>query len=274
MTNPRAPTALIADDEPRLAHALAAELRRLWPELEVIAIVANGEQALAIALQHHPDVVFLDIRMPAMDGLDAAGAILEDWPDDAGGLPLIVFVTAFDEFAVRAFDRAAVDYVLKPASAERLTRTVERLKARLIQAAPTPDFEPLAAQLRDVLSGMASRGLSSKSVAPEALSRIRAGVGDTVKMIALEDVVMFEATDKYVNVVTTGGEALIRESLRELMPRLDPRQFVQIHRGRIVNLDFVESAQRLENGKLQLQLRGRPERPTVSRLYQHLFRAM
>jgi DNA-binding LytR/AlgR family response regulator len=261
-------TALIADDEPRLAEALAGELHALWPELIFVETAHNGRQALDLALQRRPDLVFLDIRMPGMDGLQAAGAIIDDWPIEAVA-PLIVFVTAFDEFAVRAFDRAAVDYLLKPVTAERLARTVERLKARLADRTAALGIDALASRLHAVLEPAAPG-----SPTGQWLKRIRAGVGDSIRLIPIEEVVMFEATDKYVNVITSSGEALIRESMRELLPQLEPQRFGQIHRGTIVNLDYVESAQRMDNGKLQLKLRGRPERPVVSRLYQHLFKPM
>ncbi len=263
-------TAIIADDEPLLAQALARELRALWPQLSIEAVVADGRAALAEINNRQPDIAFLDIRMPGSTGLEVAEAIAEDWPegDDARPAPLIVFVTAFDEFAVEAFERAAVDYVLKPVRSDRLARTVERLRTALAARAPAP-LDTLAGQLRD-LAGLAP----APGPAPQRLARIRAGVGDTVRMIAIDEVVLLEAADKYVNVVTATGEALIRESLRELVPRLDPERFVQIHRSTVVNLDFVEAAHRAENGKMTLKLRGRSERPLVSRLYAHLFRPM
>jgi DNA-binding LytR/AlgR family response regulator len=205
-----------------------------------------------------------------MTGLEVAQAVAEDWPTDAVP-PLIVFVTAFDEFALAAFEQAAVDYVLKPVQRDRLRRAIERLKTRLAARPGDAMLETLAAQLRSVLG--ASFGATAG--APSSLLRtIRAGVGETVRMIPVDTVVYLQATDKYVNVVTATGEALIRESLRDLLPRLDPETFAQIHRSTVVNLDFVNVAARDDQGRMTLSLRGRPEKLAVSRLYSHLFKAM
>jgi DNA-binding LytR/AlgR family response regulator len=304
-------TAVIAEDEPLLAAALQAELANLWPDLSIVAVAPNGTVALQELLTRAPDVAFLDIRMPAMSGIEVAQAMVEDWTG-ARPPPLLVFVTAFDQFAVDAFSHAAIDYVLKPVQAERLAITVGRLRARLAERAAAADgaaglagdragrrkettgdtregrdagewagpassagasLAMLAEQMRRLLAMPDPTG-SADGAAGGPLRVFRAGVGDTVRMIRVDDVVYLQAADKYVNVVTATGDALIRESLRDLLPRLDPSRFVQIHRGTVVNLDRVRAARRDESGKLSLELEGRRERPTVSRLYAHLFKAM
>ncbi len=276
-------TALIAEDEPLLAASLAAELRRAWPELAVVASVGDGESALATTLELAPDVVFMDIRMPGMTGLDAARALAEDWPEAGRPFPLIVFVTAYDQYALEAFDRSAVDYVLKPVQPARLAATVRRLQDALgarsgaTGTAPGGDLDRIVAQLRGLL------GPSKLAGAPEAapagaasapLQVIQAGVGNAIHIVPIGEVVYFEAADKYVRVVTADREHLIRTSLRELVPLLDPARFWQIHRGTVVRADAIASAVRDDSGKLVLALRGRPEKLIVSRLYGHLFRAM
>ncbi len=304
-------TALIAEDEPLLATTLQSELASLWPELEVVAVAPNGAVALRELLAHEPDVAFLDIRMPALSGIEVAEALVEDWTG-AGPPPLLVFVTAFDQFAVDAFAHAAVDYVLKPVQTERLAVTVDRLRRRLAERTPPAatsasapaettaavapaettaavapaettaavapaaaapgTIDALAEQMRRLLAMPGP--MAARAAGDEPLRLIRAGVGDTVRMIRIDEVIYLQAADKYVNVVTANGEALIRESLRDLLPRLDPSRFVQVHRGTVVNLDFVRAAVRDDSGKLALQLQGRDERPTVSRLYAHLFKPM
>ena len=255
-------TALIAEDEPILAATLAAALQRQWPELSIVASCANGIEALAQAAALQPQVLFLDIKMPGKSGLEVAEELADAWTGP-GPFPQIVFVTAYDEFAVQAFEREAADYVLKPVSDERLARTVARLRQRL-QDKPAGGLETLAAQLRALGVPMAA----------QRLSVIRAAVGNQVRMVQVSDVVYFEAADKYVNVVTTDSEVLIRMSLKELLPQLDEQLFWQVHRGTIVNSSCVVSALREESGKISLALRGRAEKLRVSPLYAHLFRQM
>ena len=257
-------TALIAEDEPILAATLAHTLQKLWPELRIVATCPNGVAALEQALELRPGVLFLDIKMPGKTGLEAAEELAEQWSGPEP-FPQIVFVTAYDEFAVQAFDRSAADYVLKPVSDERLARTVQRLKERLAARSAGGGMDALLAQLRALVP-----------VAPQAerLDMIRAAVGNQVRMIPIQEVVYFEAMDKYVNVVTTEGEALIRMSLRELLPQLDGKLFWQVHRGTIVNASCVLSAVRDEMGKISLNLKHRSEKPRVSPLYAHLFRQM
>jgi len=260
------PRALIAEDEPVLAQALAQALLRLWPGMQIVASVTNGVAAVEQTLALQPDVLFLDIRMPGRSGLEAAELLAEDW-SEARPFPLVVFVTAYDDYALQAFEQSAADYVLKPVSDARLAKTVARLQARLAQPAGRGDaLEQVLDQLR-ALSPAPNRN------APR-LSVLRAAVGNQVRLIRVADVVYFEATDKYVNVVTADSESLIRMSLRELLDQLDPAQFWQIHRGTVVNIDHVSAAVRDDSGRLRLTLRGRPETLPVSRVYAHLFKQM
>lgn len=262
-----APTALIAEDEPVLARTLARLLAEAWPELRIAGMAEDGLQATELALARAPDVLFLDIQMPGRNGLDVAAAVADDWPDDRAE-PLIVFVTAFDEFALAAFERAAVDYVLKPVTPERLQQTVARLQARLAERGAPPAAGERAALLQRM------QALAAPVEPGERIKVIRAGVGNTVRMIPVAEVLCFEATEKYVNVVTAGGEALVRMSLRELMARIDSTDFIQVHRSVLVNASAILSATRDENGHYSLALRGLPRPVKVSRAFGHLFRPM
>ncbi|MGC1439226.1 MAG: LytTR family DNA-binding domain-containing protein [Burkholderiaceae bacterium] len=268
--------AVIADDEPLLIESLARELSRVWPSLEIAGRAQNGPQALAAVMEHEPDIVFLDIQMPGSSGIQVAEAIAEDWTDNIPNQPppLIVFVTAHDEYAIDAFRAAAVDYLLKPVNPQRLTTTVQRLKQRqqLRQTNPDTGIDGLSAQIRHLLS--AAQAQHPSSGAPGALKFVRASAGDTVHMIPVDEVVLFESADKYVLVHTPEREALIREPLRNLLVQLDPQQFAQIHRGAIVNLSRVQAAVRDETGKLKLHLKGVDLQPVVSRIHRHLFSAM
>ncbi|ARN21427.1 LytR/AlgR family response regulator transcription factor [Piscinibacter gummiphilus] len=257
-------TALIAEDEPLLAASLQAELRGQWPELAVAGIAPNGPAAVAMALEHRPDVLFLDVRMPGRTGIEAAQELAEEWPEGTP-LPLIVFVTAYDEYALRAFDLAAVDYVLKPVRADRLALTCTRLKEGLAKrrggASDTLD------QLRQLLGG-------AVPAASTRLTVIQASAGNAIHMVRVDDVIYFEAADKYVRLVTAEREHLIRTSLRELLPQLDTQRFWQVHRGTVVRADAIATATRDESGKLTLSLRGHTDKLPVSRLYSHLFKGM
>lgn len=265
-------TALIAEDEPLLAEQLQAELARAWPELRVLASVRHGEAALQQALALRPQMLFLDIRMPGMSGLEAAQALAEDWPEGEP-FPLLVFVTAHDEYAVAAFERAAVDYVLKPVSSERLAQTCARLKTALAQReASLGAMGTALTQLRRLLAEASSS--SGPSTSAPKLSVIQAGVGAAIHMVKVDEVLYFEAADKYLRVVTAEREHLIRLSLRELLPQLDLQRFWQIHRGTVVRADAVATAVRDEAGKLTLTLRGHADKLAVSRLYAHLFKAL
>lgn len=263
--------ALIAEDEPILAATLAKTLQQLWPELEIVATAPNGLVAVEQGLALRPDVLFLDIRMPGQTGLEAAEELAERWEGPAP-FPHIVFVTAFDDYAVAAFERAAADYVLKPVSATRLGKTVERLRG-LLDARHAPTASALGADALGHLVGQLQALLPVAS-ASERLTTIRAAVGSVVRMIAVSDVVFFQAVDKYVNVATADGEALIRVPLKDLLPQLDANQFRQVSRSMVVNMNCVSSAGRDEVGKVTLNLRGRSEKPRVSPVYAHLFRQM
>jgi DNA-binding LytR/AlgR family response regulator len=268
MTLTEAPTAVIAEDEPVLARTLIRLLEQVWPELHIVGVAEDGLRATELGLASIPDVMFLDIKMPGRTGLEVAEAVADDWPDDRAE-PLFVFITAFDSFAVSAFDRAAVDYLLKPATAERLRQTVERIKERLAARTASPDAGDRAALMRRMQSIAAPEAGSS-----ERIKVIRAGVGNTVRMIPVAEVICFEATEKYVNVVTPTSEALVRMSLRELMARIDSTDFIQVHRGVMVNANAILSAARDENGHYSLAVRGLQRPLKVSRAFGHLFRPM
>ena len=260
-------TALIAEDEPLLAADLQAELAALWPELSVVAVVGDGLSAAERTLALRPQLCFFDIRMPGQSGLEAAQALAEDWPADAP-FPLIVFITAYDQYALQAFDAQAVDYLLKPIDTPRLAACVARLKARLASSAPAATLAGAVEQLRALLGGAAPA-----STAPR-LDVVQAQTGNVVTLVPVDEVIYFEAADKYVRVVTAEKEHLIRLSLKELLPQLDPQRFWQVHRGTVVQARCVRSALREESGKVTLSLQGRPEKLSASRLYAHLFKGM
>ncbi|WAC75590.1 LytTR family DNA-binding domain-containing protein [Roseateles sp. SL47] len=303
------PTVLIAEDEELLAHHLRQELNTLWPELEVVAMAPHGQAAVDLALQHQPQVCFFDIRMPGLTGLEAAALLADEWPDgpQAPPFPLLVFVTAYDQYAVQAFDRAAVDYVLKPVQRERLAQTVSRLQAGLknraeagvpespqsATAAPgsdrragpstghpsSPDSPALEAaldQLRTLLlAGGPARDFSTAPAGQATVLRhLQVGVGQSIVMLPVEHIVFLEAADKYVRVLTADQEYLVRTSLRELLPQLDAERFWQVHRGHVVQVDAIDRATRDEAGRLTLKLRKRPERLAVSRMFAHRFKAL
>jgi DNA-binding LytR/AlgR family response regulator len=262
------PTAIIAEDEPLLARSLTRLLAEAWPELEIVGAAEDGLTAIELALEHTPDVLFLDIKMPGKTGLEVAEIVADDWPTEKAA-PLLVFVTAYDEFAIPAFEHAAVDYLLKPATLDRLTSSVARLKQRLAERANAPDDDEMALLMQRVQSISAPAGNPD-----ERIKIIRAGVGNTVRMIPVQDVICFEATEKYVNVVTSTGEALVRMSLRELTARIDTTDFKQVHRSVLVNFNAILTATRDDNGHYSLTLRGLQRPIKVSRAFGHLFRAM
>ena len=244
--------AIIAEDEKHLADDLQRRLLRLWPELEIVAVVHDGEKAAAALAEIKPDFAFLDIRMPGKSGLDAARSA----PTDCR----VVYVTAFDDHAVQAFEQAAADYLLKPVSDERLTRCVERLKQ---QTTVAPD--ELLLRLQRLLAAPAK---------PEYLQWLRAQVGQTVRLVAAEDVCYLQSADKYTLLLTRDAEMLLRTPLKELIAQLDPQHFWQVHRGTIVNVRQIVSAHHDLLSKVTLTLRDRPEKVAVSRSYAHLFRQM
>ena len=260
-------TALIAEDEPLLAAALRAELARAWPELRIAAQVGDGASAVRQALALRPQVLFLDIRMPGMTGLEAAAELAEEWPDDHP-FPSLVFVTAYDQYAVQAFEAQAVDYVLKPVVPVRLARTVQRVQQRLgEQTSPAPVAGADDATFERL------RALLAAPAAP-ALKVIQAGVGSTIRLVPVDEVLVFEAADKYVRVLTGEAELLIRTPLKDLLPQLDGSVFWQVHRGTVVRATAVRTVHRDEAGKLSLEVAGLMERVPVSRLYAGRFRAM
>ena len=277
------PTALIAEDEPLLAAALKAELAVAWPDLNIVATVGDGASAVREALALQPDVLFFDIRMPGMSGLDAAVALADAWPIKARPFPSLVFVTAYDQYAVQAFEAQAIDYVLKPVQAARLQKTVSKVRMALVShASPAITFEATLAQLRALVAAAPNAerpaadapdsAAASPSITP--LRVIQASVGSTLRMVPVDEVVYFEAADKYVRVLTATHEYLIRTPLKELLPQLDAQSFWQVHRGTVVRFSSIEAVTRDEAGKLWLSLRGCALKLPVSRLYAHLFKAM
>ena len=268
------PRALIAEDEPLLAAALQHELARAWPELRIVATVGDGLSAVRQALALQPEVLFFDIRMPGQSGLDAAAELADAWPANRP-FPALVFVTAYDHYAVQAFEAQAVDYLLKPVQPARLQKTVQKLQQALIHKAPAAILlDATLIQLRHLLAtpGVAAPAPATAMGAP--LTVIQASSGNQIHLVPVADVLYFEAADKYVRVLTAKQEYLIRTPLKELAAQLDIREFWQVHRGTLVRASAIASVMRDEAGRLHLALRARPERLTVSRLYAHLFKAM
>jgi DNA-binding LytR/AlgR family response regulator len=260
--------ALIAEDEMLLAHALSNALRQIWPELEQLPVAADGQTAIESALESLPDVLFMDIQMPDTNGLDAAETILDRWPEHRA-LPSLVFVTAYDQYALAAFEHPAVDYLLKPVQHDRLEETCARIKRSLAR----PGTVDLAL---NSLPGQTRQTAMHSSPPVEPLRFLQVAEGPNLRMVSIEDVVCFEAADKYVRVLTkasTQSEMLIRTPLRELLPRLDAQQFWQVHRSAVVNVLAIEQVTRL-NGRLRIHLRDRDETIEVSRMHAHRFKAM
>jgi DNA-binding LytR/AlgR family response regulator len=259
--NARAPTALIADDEPLLREALARLLAKLWPELVIVAEARNGREAIERFDEHRPDVCFLDVQMPGKTGVEAAQHI--------GRRAHMVFVTAYDQYAVQAFAQGVLDYLVKPVEAARLAETVSRLQERLRSAQPALDTEDLLRQL--------AANLERKAV--EKMRWVRASVGSTLRMIAVEDIDFLRAEEKYTQVAWRDEsgqprEAVIRTPLKELVPQLDAAQFAQVHRSVVVNLRAISHVTRGANETADVHLKGRSEVLPVSRTYLHLFRQM
>jgi DNA-binding LytR/AlgR family response regulator len=267
MTTATAATALIADDEPLLRAQLVTHLARLWPALQVVAQARNGREAVELFDEHRPQVVFLDVQMPGMNGVEVARCI--------DRRAEIVFVTAFDQYAVQAFAQGAVDYLVKPIDEERLRDTVERLRSRLGARTGTDavDDEALRPELGALLERMAAEMRQRGGTRPQ-LQWIKASVGNTVRLIPIEQVLYLRADAKYTAVAWEGGEALIRTSIRELADALDPERFVQVHRAAIVNLAHVDRFTHGPGESGEVHLKGRDERLAVSRSYVHLFRQM
>jgi DNA-binding LytR/AlgR family response regulator len=251
---PGRPGAVIADDEPLLRAQLRARLARLWPELAIVHEMENGRDIEGVIAAHSPRLFFLDIHMPGVNGLEAARAI--------GKRAHVVFVTAFDQYAVEAFEQGAVDYVLKPFNEERLANTVERLRERL-SGAP--------AGMEELVERLAGR-LSPRSA--DHLRWIKASVGQSVRLIPVEEVLFFQSDEKYTRVVTADAEALIRKPIKELLAELDPEKFWQVHRATIVNVDAVAAVRRGLKDQAEITLKGRPGTLVVSRHFVHLFKQM
>jgi DNA-binding LytR/AlgR family response regulator len=253
------PTALIADDEPNLSSYLQKALAAAWPELEIVAFARHGVEAAERIAMLRPDFAFLDIKMPGLSGLEVAQGI--------EGTTRVVFVTAYDEFAVAAFEQQALDYVLKPVKSERLARTVERLKRAAQDDGPAASDARLATALQRLLA-------NAPSPAAAPLRHVRASQGELTHQIAVGDVLFFHADDKYTCVRTATAEHLIRTSIVELASQLDPQHFVQVHRSTIVNLEHLAGTRRDEASRLFLRIRGHAAELPVSRAYVHLFKAM
>jgi len=254
--------AIIADDEPLLAKYLKARLAALWPQLDVAGVAANGIEAREMIEGLRPDIAFLDIRMPGLTGLEVVQAL----SPEARSACRVVFVTAYDEFAVQAFEREAVDYLLKPVADDRLQSAIERLQ----RAGPASAGVQSGAQSDDLLRRL--QALLPKPA--EHLRWVRASVGNDVRLVATDEICYFQATDKYTAVFTPDTELLIRTSIKELLEQLDPEQFWQVHRGTLVNVKQIVSARHDAFGRVSLKLRDRKEVVAVSRGHAHLFRQM
>jgi DNA-binding LytR/AlgR family response regulator len=253
-------TCIVAEDEALLRESLVAQLQRAWPALRIVAACEDGAEALEALAEHRPDVAFLDIRMPGLSGLDVAQAAAESSPRTQ-----IVFVTAYDQYAIDAFERGAIDYLLKPVVADRLDATVRRVQSRLGDGRD----EALSALLAQL-----GAGLPRAASAPEPLTWLTAGAGRETRLILVDEVVYFRADNKYTTVVTADGEAVLRTSIRELLARLDPHVFRQIHRSTVVNLRAIAGISRDDTGRGTVRLRGRPETLVVSAPFMALFRHM
>ncbi|WP_280151017.1 LytTR family DNA-binding domain-containing protein [Piscinibacter sp. XHJ-5] len=253
-------TALIADDEPLLRERLRSHLGRLWPELEVVAEARNGREAVELFDLHQPDIVFLDVHMPGLNGIEAARSVARR--------AQIVFVTAWEQYAVQAFEQGALDYLVKPFDEARLADTVRRLHERL-QRPSRPDGGTLDAVIEQL-----SSELRQRTAGRPWLQWIKASVGSSVRLIPVEQVAYLRADEKYTLVVWDGGEALIRKTIRELADELDPDRFAQVHRSVIVNLHQVAQVNRGPNETAEIQMKGRKELLPVSRSFMHVFRQM
>jgi len=257
MPSSPAPTAVVADDESLMRDQIIASLKQAWPELVIVGEASNGREAVAMVQSLEPDIVFLDISMPEMDGIQAAQAV--------AGRAHVVFVTAHDQYAISAFEHGAVDYVLKPADPERMALTCQRLRARL-QQKPDP-MDDLLAQL--------SQRLGAGGLKPREYMRwVQASVGANLRMIPTSDILFFRAEDKYTRVQTQRFEALIRKPIKELIDELDPEEFWQIHRATVVRVDAVEQVSRNFRGRQIVHVKGSEEKLEVSRTFNHLFKQM
>ena len=249
------PTAILAEDEPILRTQLEGKLKKLWPELEIIASVEDGAAALEALEDRTPDFMFLDIQMPEMTGVEVARHV--------GNRAHVVFVTAYDQYAIQAFETGAVDYILKPATDERLKLTIERLKAKLAAPTPPPDLNAVLSKLTEQLSA-----------GKQKLQWIKATVGQNLRLIPVNEVLFFQSDEKYTRVVLADGEALIKTPIRELLDGLDPEVFWQIHRSTLVNVNAIATVSRDFRGQAHVKVKGKDESLVVSRIYSHLFKQM
>jgi DNA-binding LytR/AlgR family response regulator len=269
------PRAVIADDERLMRDQLRSRLQQVWPELEVVAEAKNGLEAVAAVSQHQPDVIFLDIRMPGLTGVEAAKEIAQLDLGEDSLLPEMVFITAYDQYAIDAFEHGVVDYVLKPAEAERLQVTAKRIQGRLAQrmvdnhestssSTSSPSVQQLLHHLTAQMSGHQ----------PTYLAWLQASVGQTIQMVPVEEVLFCISDEKYTRVQTAKQEFLIRKPIKELVEELDPQIFWQIHRSTLVNVKAIAGVQRDERGRQEVLIKGRAEKLAVSRSAAHLFRSM
>jgi DNA-binding LytR/AlgR family response regulator len=247
------PTAIVAEDEPILRSQLEGKLRKLWPELEIIASVGDGAAALEALEDRAPDFMFLDIQMPEMTGVEVARHV--------GGRAHVVFVTAYDQYAIQAFETGALDYILKPATDERLALTIERLKSKI--STPPTDLNAMLSSIAEKISPRR-----------EKLQWIKATVGQNLRLIPVGDVLFFQSDEKYTRVVMADGEALIKTPIRELLDGLDAEVFWQIHRSTLVNVNAIAAVTRDFRGQAHVKIKGKDENLVVSRIYSHLFKQM
>ena len=275
--------ALIADDERLMREQLRARLQEVWPELDIVAEARNGLEAVQLTEQHHPEIVFLDIRMPGLTGVDAARQIAQlpthDESPQGDGWPgcEIVFITAYDQYAVEAFEQGVVDYVLKPAERERLQLTVARVKQRMAartDSAAQAELSPLPAHTPDMQQLLQKLAGKLNPQAPPRLQWIQASVGQAIQMIPVEDVLFFISDEKYTRVQTAGVEALIRKPIKELLDELDMTQFWQIHRSTLVNTRAIAGVTRDLRGRQLVSVKGHPAKLEVSRSFTGLFKGM
>jgi DNA-binding LytR/AlgR family response regulator len=254
------PTAIIADDERLMRDQLRMRLNQVWPELDIVGEAKNGDEAIELVDELNPDFTFLDIRMPGKNGMEAAAEI--------GNKSQVVFVTAYDAYAVEAFERGAVDYVLKPPEPERLKITVDRLKSRLDKPAAAADANT---SIASILSQLTEKIAQPK---PKYLQWIQASIGQDLRMIPVEEILFFRSDEKYTCVQTDKFEALIRKPVRDLAEELDPSLFWQIHRATLVNVNAIEGVTRDIRGRHLVMIKGRPDKLEVSRSFLHLFKQM
>lgn len=258
MTNHETITAIIADDEAELRSDIQRKLTKVWPQLDILGMAANGPEAIRLIETEAPDIAFLDIRMPGLSGLEVAAQTM--------GKANVVFITAFDQYAIDAFDNEAIDYILKPVKLQRLEKTVARLKKRFAEKSETTT--DITAVLRRL-----QKTIEEKKTSPH-LQWIRAQHGDHIRLIPVEEISLFKSADKYTMVISKSGESLIRKTIKELEAQLDPDKFWRIHRGTIINAGFVTKVSRSLTGRYAVKVKDYDEPLMVSRAYTHLFRQM